>query len=682
MKMPPIQSSFYEMKGGLDLVTPAIELAPGFCIDSQNYEPEISGGYRRIDGYERFDGRASPSEASYYVISVSLSGSVAVGNTITGVTSAATGKVLYIPGSTTLIIGRLTGTFSSSESFQVSGSTVGTTTSSTIQNGASSPSDHADFALLAANDLRADILAVPGSGKIRGVFVYNDVVYAFRNNAGGTAGDLYKSSSSGWVKVNFGTEIQFVSGTAAINIGDTITGATSAATATVIKVLIRTGSWGSSAAGTLIIGSVAGTFQNGEGLKVGGASKATSSSLATAITRNPGGRVEAILANFSGSTNDQKVYGADGVNYAFEFDGTNYIPIRTGMATDTPLHIAFFKSSLWLSFRGSLQFSAVTNPYAWTAILGAGEFSTGEQITGLLVYGGTQYGASMTVFTLSQTHTIYGNSSADFKLVPSIFEMGYADYTMQLVSNNTFGLTARGIQSLITTLTYGDFDYSSVSHKVQPYIAARRGMQTASVSNKTRDQYRVFFNDGTALVVGLTGDKTNGLMPLNYGRVVQCICTATLTTGLEVTYFGSDDGYVYKDYTGTSFDGGSIESWIRPSFNHIRSPMLRKRFRRAIFEVKPEGYSSVTVGYDLAYATNDIMAPVQTTSNQIFGGGFWDQFYWESFTWDTPLVNSINLSLDGTEKNISFLFYSNRAQDKSHTVQGVTLLYTPRRLDR
>lgn len=110
--------------------------------------------------------------------------------------------------------------------------------------------------------------------------------------------------------------------------------------------------------------------------------------------------------------------------------------------------------------------------------------------------------------------------------------------------------------------------------------------------------------------------------------------------------------------------------------------MLRKRFRRAIFEVKPEGYSSVTVGYDLAYATNDIMAPVQTTSNQIFGGGFWDQFYWESFTWDTSLVNSINLSLDGTEKNISFLFYSNRAQDKSHTVQGVTLLYTPRRLDR
>lgn len=681
MKMPPIKSEFFAMKGGLNLVSPSLELPPGTCFDCQNYEPEISGGYRRIDGYERFDGRPSPSLASYWYLPCTITGAIAVGNTLTGATSAATGKVLAV-GSSFVILGRVSGTYAASESLTVGGAVKATSTSLAAQNGSSSPSNDADYALLAANDLRADIQAIPGSGYVRGVFQYNDIVYAFRDNAGGTAGTMWKATTGGWVQITFGTEIQFTAGTAAISVGNTITGGTSGATATVVAVLVRTGSWGSAAAGTLIITPVSGTFQNAEALNVGGASKATSSSLATAITRAPGGRLDIITANFTGSTATKKMYGADGVNLAFEFDGTNYIPIRTGMATDTPLHVAQFKNYLFLSFNGSLQFSAITNPYAWTAVLGAGEISTGEAITGLQVQGGTQNGGALTCFTTGQTYTLYGNSASDFKLTPSVFELGYAAYTMQLVSNNTFGLTSRGIHNLVTTLTYGDFDYASVSHLVRPYIAARRGKETASTTNKNRDQYRLFFNDGTALVLGLTGDKVNGIMPLNYGKVVRCITSGTSSTGTESTYWGDDAGYVYKDYTGTSFDGNPIEAWIRPAFNHSRSPLLRKQYRRAIFEVKPEGFCSVNIGYDLGYANPDVLAPVQSVSNQILGGGFWDQFAWDQFTWDASVVAPVNMSLDGIEKNISFLFYSNRAQDKSHTVQGVTLAYTPRRNER
>ena len=38
--------------------------------------------------------------------------------------------------------------------------------------------------------------------------------------------------------------------------------------------------------------------------------------------------------------------------------------------------------------------------------------------------------------------------------------------------------------------------------------------------------------------------------------------------------------------------------------------------------------------------------------------------------------------VDGTEKNISFLFYSNSAEDSAHIISGVSLLYTPRRIQR
>lgn len=680
MKPVPVKSEYFPMQGGLDLTTPAISINPGLVFDAQNYEPEISGGYRRIDGYERYDGQPSPSAASYWWMAASVVG-VVVGNTVTGGTSGATGKVLAV-GTGFLVLGRVTGIFVATESLLVAAVPVGTATASANANGEATPVLDADYALLAANDVRADIQPVPGSGPIRGVHVYNDVLYAFRDNVGGTAGLMYKATAGGWALVAFGTEIQFTAGVSAIVAGNTITGGTSGATATVIKVMIRTGSWGFAAVGTLIITPIAGVFVSGEALKVAAVTCATAASAATAIARAPGGRVVFVNANFTGSTSTRKMYGADGVNKAFEFDGTNYIPIRTGMATDTPKHVMFYKAYLFLSFLGSAQLSSIGDPYSWTAVLGAAELTTGEEITGFLPQAATSVGSSMAIFTTGKTYILYGSSTADFKLLPSVYDLGYSPYTVQPVSNNSYGLTSRGIQSLLTTLNYGDFQYASVSHLVQPLITAKRGLEIASTSSKTKNQYRLYFSDGTGLVVGLTGDKISGLLPLNYSKPVRCIETATLSNGDEAAYFGSDDGYVYRDSVGTSFDGAPIEAWIRPAFNHSKSPQVRKRYRRAIFEVRADGYSQVDVGFDLGYGTPDVLPPRTTTSNQILSGGYWDQFTWDRFTWDAQLVSAVNVSLDGTEKNISFLFYSNRAQDRSHTVQGITLVYSPRRLDR
>jgi hypothetical protein len=252
---------------------------------------------------------------------------------------------------------------------------------------------------------------------------------------------------------------------------------------------------------------------------------------------------------------------------------------------------------------------------------------------------------------------------------------------MQAVSNNTYGLTARGIQSLVTTLNYGDFEFAAISFFVQPLVNAKAGLATATVTLKAKNQYRLFFSDGTALAVGLTGEKVAGIMPLNYGKVVRCITNTTLSDGTEVTYFGSDDGYVYQDNVGTSFDGGVIEAWVRPAFNNLRSPLVRKQYRRAKFEVDCEGFSQVNVAYDLGYANPEAQPPATQADQQIFGAGaYWDQFTWDQFTWDAALVSLTDVSLDGAENNIGFFFYSKRAQDDPHTLQAVNLLYTPRRL--
>lgn len=681
MNLPRIESEYFPFGGGLDLMTPPIALKPGRVFAAKNYEPEISGGYRRMDGFERFDGRQSPTSADYWILSVVATGTIVDGSTLTGATSGATCKVLSVVG-TDVIAGRLTGSFTVGENL-TSGGIVGTVAEVEELTGATTASDDADYAFLAANDLREDILVVPGSGQIRGVWVFNDIVYAFRDNAGATAGDMYKSSAGGWVKITFNTEIQFTGAVGQVVAGNTITGGTSGATATVLVALLRTGSWTVSGVGTLVISTPVGTFQNGEALRVGGVTKVTSSSLATAITRAPGGTMEFCNYNFSGSTSSLKMYGADGVNKAFEFNGTTYVPIRTGQTVDTPTHVIGYHNSLWLSYIGTVQYSGLKEPYSWTAVTGAAEIATGDIVTGFMPQPGTNSGPSMAIFTASKTYTLYGSSSLDFSLVNSIWDIGYSAYTMQTVSNNTYGMTARGIQSLVTTLTYGDFDYASISHEVQTLINQKRGLAIASTSLRTKNQYRVFFSDGTAITVGLTGDKINGILPLDYGIPVRCITTATLSTGEEVTYFGSDDGYVYRDGIGTSFDGEVIESFIRLAFNHSKSPRVRKRYRRGVLEVDVDSYSEVNISYDLGYGTpNTQPAAVSSDRSLNGGGGYWDQFTWEEFFWDSETVVTPSIAIDGTEKNISMLFYSSRAQDQSHTLQGLTLFYSLRRAER
>lgn len=685
-RFPDVRTAYYAMKGGLDLVTPAIKKSPGACYGALNYEPSIMGGYRRINGFERSDGRTAPTGSQYWLLSVTVTGSLAVGNTVTGVTSAATGKVLGIVGTlpaVTLVLGRVSGTFVSGETLNVSATPQATTTSAAAIEGASSASDHADYHLLAADDRRADILAVPGSGPIRGIFVYNDIVHAFRDNVGATAGNLYKQSAGGWVQVTFGREIQFTGATGEIFAGNTVTGATSGATATVVRALLRTGTWTAAGVGSLVLSGVTGAFVNGENLQVGGITKAVSSGADTVITRLPGGRVEAELANFAGSAATKRIYGADGVNLAFEFDGTNYVPIRTGMTSDAPSHIAAHKNCLWLTFGASLQKSGVNQPYSWTVVTGAGEFGMGDTITGIKSLKGNDAGASLLVSVAGTYSILYGSSSSDFNLVPSGSDLGFEAWTIQSVGNDVFGLTTRGIQSLVATQNYGSFDYAAISTLVQPYLAEKVGMQLASVSLKTKNQYRLFFSDDTALVVGLTGGKISGIMPLDYGMPVRCMCNANLSTGIEVTYFGSDNGYVYKDNTGTSFDGAVIEAWIRPAFNNLQTPQQRKSYLRANFELECDGYSEVNVSYDLGYGNPDVPAPDVLEDQAIVGeGAYWDQFDWDAFTWDAQVVTSMPLSIEGTDNNIAFLFYSNRAQDDSHTLTGVNLHYVPRRLSR
>lgn len=679
MKMAQVKYDAIRLAGGLDLLTPTLSLKPGVLREATNFEVSPFGGYSRISGYERVDGRPSPSGAAYSVYVVSLTATVSVGDTVTGATSAHHGLVIATPDATTIVCTKESGALTVGETITVGGSSKGTVVS--IGAATYSARASAQYQKLASNAYRADIQAVPGSGPVRGVAYFNSKVYAWRNNVAGTSLGMYVSSASGWTAVPLGIQLYFGTGTSKISVGDTITGVTSGATAVVTHLTVQKGDWSvSTAQGLITVASVAGgPFHSGEVLNVGGTSHAATTTVSSAVTLSPGGRLSTISSTFGGYAEEQALYGADGVNRAFEFyDSGIYVPIDTGNAVDNPSQLAAHKNHLFLVYGSSLQHSAPGEPHQWQAILGAGEIACDDTITNLLEQPGSQATGAMAVYTRNGTNILYGTGLASWNFVSYNIGTGALAYTAQNM-NNSYVLDDRGVMSLVTSLNYGNFESTALTFPVQPWIQQRRNITTDSCVNREKSQYRVFFSDGSGLYLTILNGNMMGAMPVEFPDSVVCITEGETTGGFETSFFGSTNGFIYALDIGNSFDGAQISANMLLTYSAEGSSRILKRYRKGSLEVSGNGYAEFDFSYVLGYADTNIgQAPPSTTVSSLIPS-YWDTAIWDSFIWDGRSLAPSEVEVNGTAENIAVRIASNSDFVNPFTINSVILHYTPRR---
>lgn len=673
----PIKPDYIRMVGGLDQVTAPLQRKSGTARVSQNFEAEQLGGYRRIAGYERFDGQAKPSSASYTILAANITGSPAVGNTLTGATSGATGVIISIEASA-FVLTKVVGTFVSGENLNVGGPTIATSTAAPLVN-ARTLGTHATYKNLAADEYRVDIDAVPGEGAILGGFWLNDVCYAFRNDVGSTAARLYKSTSSGWSAVALGRKLLWTTSGAGVQIndGDVVTGATSGASGTVTRAMLESGTW-ATGAGKLIFASITGTFQNGENLQVGGVTYAVASGADAAITLLPSGRYETVKENFGGSVNTKRIYGCDGVNPGFEFDGTVFCPIKTGMTTDTPDHVFAHKKHLFFSFEGSVQHSGTGTPYMWTVVTGAAEFAMGDEVSGFALLPGDSSGGALAIFTRNRTSILYGSSSSDWNLVPFRDELGAYPYTIQDVGFTIY-LDDRGVTDLQTVQAFGNFAHNTLTDQIRNLINDYRTLAIASCISRDRNQYRLFFTNGRALYITVSGRKVVGSMPMVFPNTPRCAWSSEMNDGSEVMFMGSDDGWVFQLDKGTSFDGEAIDYELELAYNFSGDPRVIKRYRDMMLEIIGTAYVEFSVGYTLGYGSTDIAQPANQTVQANFAFVRWDSFVWDAFVWDGQTLLPAILKMDGEAENYSIGVRGSSDEFEPFTLTGAVVQYTPRR---
>ncbi len=677
LQMPPTHYKFFPFNGGLDLVTPPVEMQGGVLRSASNVEIGINGGYARLGGYERFSGKAKPSAAVYAMLTCTITGSVSLGDVLTDNATTSFGTVIALP-SGQAVLTLITGTFSTGN-IKVGGVVVGTCVGAQSAS-ASTLALGATYTNLAADVYRALIAVVPGSGSVLGVHQYNSTVYAFRNNAGGTAAVMHVKSASGWTAVSLGREVSFTSGgTYTMVAGDTITGATSGATAVLTKVILVSGTFaGGDAAGRLFFASQTGTFQ-AENLNVGAnPNVATIAADSTAITLSPGGRYEFQNWNFGGAAGMAKMYGCDGVNKGFEYDGTTFVKINTGMATDTPAHLTVHKNQLFFSFAGSAQHSGPSTPYVWTAVSGAAELACGDTIAGFLGLAGSASGGALGIYTSNRTLVLYGSGTADWNLVPYSEEAGARPHTLQFIAN-AIALDQRGITLLSTTQNYGNFQHAVVSDKISPYLEDLIASAIGSCVVRRKNQYRLFFSGGAAVYMTLKGQKILGMTPVTLPNPVTCISSEEGASGNEEIYFGSTDGFVYQMDVGTSFDGAAIAWHAELAFSHFGGPRQLKTFRKGVTEVTGSGYCEYSMGYSVGYGSTEYDAAPNTTMTASLSAANWDSFVWDNFYWDGRNLLPSETDITGTAENIALMFSGSSDEFLPFTLNSEIIHFTPRR---
>jgi len=625
-----------EMRGGLITNVSPLQQGinfPGSARSLTNFEPSIEGGYRRIEGYNKFDEDPVPLYGE----------PVVQGSGQTG-TSLVLANIFVTPvNGDTLTITGVTGTYTvSSVTFDSNAKTATLTLSTSLD---SSP---ADKAAVTFTNNTVDLIEC--------IIYFKQKAVAYRN------ADLWESSGTGWTRINTpdygtvlvdggsqtGTTLNVDGLTATPQIGDTFT------VAGIEKVYTITN---------------AVTVTNGDAALTISPALATSPADNAAVTflstdRSAGGKHRFVRYNFTGTS---RIMVVDGTNAPCKYDGTTFTVLDAAPSDVVGAdHVKEFKSHLFFAKGNQLTFTAPYTDSDFSAANGAGVITIPHTITGLIVFR-----EQLIIFSTSKIHRLVGNTISDFTLQPISLDIGCVrEDTIQEVGGDIAFLGPDGVRLLSATDRIGDFGLAVASRPIQSEANRLVSANTsfASCVIRSKNQYRMF-----GYSASVTEDSAAGILATQFAdQTAQGMAWAE-TRGIlvyvadsvysneaqgEVIIFANRDGYVYRMESGNSFDGDMIRAFYSTPFFAVSDPRLRKTFYKLTTYLDPEGSITGTVTPKLDFDEPNLAQPqpialtnttgvasfygVSTYGTGIFGGklryAFTSQLVGSGFTFSLQYV--------------------------------------------
>ena len=625
--------------------------APGSARILRNFEPSVEGGYRRIEGFDKYDSNIIPPYGEPVVHGASQSGTTLIIGAIH--TTPVAGDTLEIAG--------VSGTYtiaSGGVSYDATNNRATLTLSTSL---ASSP---ANAAVVTFKTTTSNYVTI-------GVASWEDSAIVCKN------ADIFKSGGSGFTKINVPDY-----GTPLVNAGS------------------QTGS-------SLAIDGLTSAPQAGDVFKVAGVDKVYTV-LANA-TVSSGGATLSINPALASSPADDAVItflstsreGANKTRFAkYNFNGTEKIALVDGLnepalydnATFTVLldaptdvigatFVAEVKNHLFFAKGSTVTFTAPYSDTDFSVANGGGNINVGGTVTALAVFR-----QQLIIFTETSIHQLTGNTVADFNLQPITTDIGCIDSdTVQEIGGDVMFLGPDGLRLVSGTDRIGDFGLAVVSKTIQDtmtrFISANTSFTSCVIREKS--QYRILgFNNN------ITEENAQGILATQFApqggdnmawaetRGIRAnVADSNYNQNTEVVLFSHDDGYLYQMESGNSFDGANIKTTFATPHMPISDPRRRKTFYKLFLYTDPQGSVSFNVSLKLDFdSQGTIQPPPLSILNTQGVVGFFGTGTFGSTKFGTKLLKLFEAQVVGSGFTVSFQFDSDDT-NPPYSIDALTVEY-------
>ena len=239
-----------------------------------------------------------------------------------------------------------------------------------------------------------------------------------------------------------------------------------------------------------------------------------------------------------------------------------------------------------------------------------------------------------------------------------------------------------GLRAVASTDRFGDFSVADISTLVEPIFALKRQQGISPVASQylvNTDMYRAFWEDGTGVSVYFGGESP-AILLFNLGlRVFTVNTLIDDKTHASREFLGAEDGRVIELSRGNSFDGQAIKSFLRLPFNGSRRHYQNKVYHKAGIEMDSDKSADMGISVEFDYGSGE---PQSAQDRAVLGsGGYWDQSFWDNFSWSAPVKSEVSEYIDGFGANASIALGSD-AIGAAHVLTNAYLYYTLRGMKR
>lgn len=644
----------FEFRGGLISNLSPLQhgvQSPGSARLLKNFEPSVDGGYRRIEGFDKYSSTAIPCYGEPLVQGSGQTGTTLIIANIFN--SPAAGDTFTIAG--------VTGTYTIAVAGVSYDSTYKIATLTLTTSLASSPADKAVVTFANRNSL------------VKGIAAWNDKVVVQRN------ADIYFTTGSSYTKINKPNY-----GTVLVNGG------------------AQTGS-------TLAVDGLTATPQIGDTFSVAGINNvytvlavptvttgAATISIYPALASSPADNAAVTWRSVSRSNANrvrfhkyrigsvEKIVGVDGFNKPFIWNGTTFTVVNNVPNEMVGAeYVVFHKNQMFFAKGDLLVFTAPYTDSDFSAANGAGSINVGGQITGIIIFR-----EALIVFTEKTISQITGNTLQDFVLQSITRNVGcVASDTIQEVGGDVMFLGPEGLRLLSATDRVGDFNLGVVSKPIQTEMTSliSSSASFASCVIKQKSQYRVFgYNSNISIanskgILGtqVVGNDTSNMSWAETIGIKAYVADSDYKDQTEVIVFAHDDGFVYQMESGSSFDGGNILASFATPFVPIQDPRIRKTLYKMVLYTDPQGGVSFSLNLKFDFDTFGSVQPdTITLSNTTSAVGFYGNSAakYGTTTYGGKLVNQFETQVVGSGFSVSLQFVSD-GQDPPFSLDAATLEY-------